>query len=105
MDKYIEITTTTADKKDADNISREILNNKLAACVQIEGPIKSIYWWKDNLEESEEWLCRIKTKKALFNQIESVIKKMHPYELPEIIAKEILAGSKEYLEWMDNVVK
>lgn len=105
MLKYIQITTTVSKLKNAKEISDRILNEKLASCVQITGPIKSIYWWKNKIEKKEEWLCIIKTKKKLFKIIEKFIKNIHAYEIPEIIATPIINGSMEYLNWIDNEVK
>ena len=102
MHKYIQITTTVSKLDEAKRIADNILNKKIAACVQILGPIKSIYWWKNKKENKEEWLCVIKTKKQLFNKISEIIKKIHSYELPEIIAIPIINGSNEYLKWIDN---
>ena len=102
MHKYIQITKTVSKLDEAKRIADNILNKKIAACVQILGPIKSIYWWKNKKENKEEWLCVIKTKKQLFNKISEIIKKIHSYELPEIIAIPIINGSNEYLKWIDN---
>ncbi len=105
MLKYIQITTTVPKLNNAKEISDRILNEKLAACVQILGPIKSIYWWKNKIEKKEEWLCIIKTRNKLFKIIERFIKNIHPYEVPEIISTPIINGSYEYLSWINNEVK
>jgi periplasmic divalent cation tolerance protein len=75
---------------------------KLAACVQITGPITSIYRWKGKVENVQEWLCMIKTREELFDKVETAIKKLHSYETPEIVAVPIVKGSKEYLTWIDD---
>ena len=105
MHKYIQITTTVSKIDDAKKIADKILEKKIAACVQISGPIKSIYWWKNKIENEEEWYCFIKTKKKLYNKIEKMIKKMHAYETPEIIATPIIKGSNEYLRWLDDTIQ
>ena len=105
MSNYIQIITTVSQLNEAKIIADNILDKKIAACMQIIGPIKSIYWWKNKKENQEEWLCIIKTKKHLFKIIEKIIKKLHPYELPEIIATPIINGSKEYLKWIDNIIQ
>jgi len=105
MKSYIQITTTTETKKQAQTIAQYLVEAKLAACVQIIGPITSIYRWKQKLENTEEWLCLIKTRNDLFNKVEAAIKSMHPYETPEIIAVPIVKGSKEYLNWLDDETK
>ena len=80
------------------------MEKRLAGCIQIIGPIISTYWWKNNIETAKEWLCLIKSKKNLFEKLEKSIKEIHPYETPEIIALPIVAGSKEYLKWLDNAL-
>ena len=99
-DQYIQIQTTVAKKSDAEKIAKMLLENKLSACIQIVGPMTSIYHWKGKIEKSQEWLCLIKSKKSHFKKIEQAIKKIHPYETPEIIATPIVDGSREYLKWM-----
>ena len=100
--EFIQVSTTTDKREDAERISKAIVENRLAACVQISGPVKSIYWWKDNIEENEEWLIAIKTRKDLYPRLEQAIRNFHPYEVPEIIAVPVNAGSKEYLDWIDK---
>jgi len=103
--KYIQISTTTEAKSDAESIADALLNQKLAACIQIIGPIQSHYHWKGKQEKSEEWLCLIKTREELYLQVENTIKSIHPYETPEIIAIPIIAGSPEYLKWINSETK
>ncbi|MCU0849725.1 MAG: divalent-cation tolerance protein CutA [Candidatus Thermoplasmatota archaeon] len=105
MDEYIQVFTTTEKKEDAEKIAKTLVEKRLAGCIQIIGPIKSTYWWKDDIETSEEWICFIKSKKKLYDELEKAIKEMHPYETPEIIAIPIVAGSKKYLQWLDNELK
>jgi periplasmic divalent cation tolerance protein len=102
MKSYIQISTTTETKEQAQKIARHLVEQKLAACVQISGPIESTYRWKGKVENAQEWLCLIKTREDFFEKIESAIKKLHSYETPEIIAVPIVKGSKEYLKWMDE---
>ena len=78
------------------------MDKKIAACVQILGPIASTYWWKGTVETAEEWLCLIKSKKSFYFKIEKAVKKIHTYETPEIIAVPIINGSKEYFKWLDD---
>jgi len=102
MKSYIQVTTTTETKEQAERIAQYLVETKLVACVQITGPITSIYRWKDKVENTKEWLCLIKTQDDLFNKVEAAIKKLHSYETPEIIAVPIVKGSKEYLNWIDD---
>ena len=105
MNGYIQVTTTTEKKEDAETIAKILVERRLAGCVQIVGPIQSSYWWKGELEKTEEWFCCIKTKNRLYQELETAIKEIHPYETPEIIAIPIVAGSKDYLEWLDCELK
>jgi periplasmic divalent cation tolerance protein len=102
MKAYIQITTTTETKEQAENIAKHLVEAKIAACVQIVGQITSIYRWKGKVENAQEWLFLIKTRDDLYNKVEDAIKNLHPYETPEIIAVPIIKGSKEYLIWIDE---
>ena len=102
MKSYIQITTTTETKEQAQTIAQHLVAEKLVACVQITGPIASIYRWKGKVETASEWLCLIKTRDNLYNKVEAAIKSLHPYETPEIIAVPIVKGSKEYLNWIED---
>jgi periplasmic divalent cation tolerance protein len=102
MNTYIQVTTTTETKEQAQKIAQYLVEQKIAACVQIIGPITSIYRWKGKVENTQEWLCLIKTQDDLYNKVEAAIKSQHSYETPEIIALPIVKGSKEYLNWLDD---
>ncbi|MBE0478046.1 divalent-cation tolerance protein CutA [Candidatus Aerophobetes bacterium] len=99
-EEYIQVITTCEKKEDAEQIAKNLIEKRLAGCIQILGPILSTYWWKGSVERAEEWLCFIKSKKSCFADIEKTIKKIHPYEIPEIIALPIVQGSKDYLTWL-----
>jgi periplasmic divalent cation tolerance protein len=105
MEEYIQVFTTTEKKEDAEKIAKAIVEKRLAGCIQIVGPITSTYWWKGDVETAEEWLLFIKSRKNLYDELERAIKEIHPYETPEIIAMPIVAGSKDYLEWLENELK
>ncbi|OGC06546.1 cytochrome C biogenesis protein CcdA [candidate division WOR-1 bacterium RIFOXYD2_FULL_36_8] len=102
MTHYIQVLTTVKHRKEGRKIGRKLVNDKLAACVQILGPISSIYEWKSKLEETKEWICVIKTRGDLYQKVEAAIKEMHSYEMPEIIAMPITCGSKDYFDWADK---
>ena len=102
MDSFIQVSTTVDRRKDATKIAKSVLEEKLAACVQVVGPIRSTYWWKGKIEEAEEWLCLMKTRKQLYTRLQKRIKAVHPYEEPEIIALPIVEGSAGYLRWIEE---
>jgi len=101
----IQVFTTTEKKEDAERIARALIDAKLAACVQIMGPIESTYRWKGKIERTAEWFCFIKSTQKMYPELESAIKKEHPYEVPEIIAVPVSGGSADYLEWLKSSVK
>ena len=105
MEEYLQIFTTTQQKADAEKIARALVDGRLAACIQIVGPIVSTYWWKGKVETTEEWLCLLKSEKTLYAELEQAIKAIHPYETPEIIAVPIVAGNKDYLEWLRHELR
>jgi periplasmic divalent cation tolerance protein len=102
MKSYIQVTTTTETKEEAQKIALYLVEQKLAACVQVSGPITSTYRWKGKVETAEEWLCLIKTQEGLYQELERAIVNLHSYETPEIIAVPIIKGSKEYLSWLED---
>ena len=100
MSGCIQITTLTGSRDEADQIAARLVADRLAACVQVMGPVSSTYHWQDQLEQSEEWLCSVKTVAERFAAVAAVIRELHSYQLPEIIATPIVAGSPEYLAWV-----
>jgi periplasmic divalent cation tolerance protein len=102
MSNYLQITTTTSSETEAEQVARALVTKRLAACVQIVGPVTSVYWWEDEVETAEEWLCFIKSKQDHYSQLEAAIRQIHPYDTPEIIATPITLGSRDYLRWIDE---
>jgi len=100
---YVMVLTTFDDKKTAKKVANTIVDGGLGACVQIIGPMESVYQWQGDIETSQEYLCIIKTKKELYKELENTISEVHPYENPEIIAIDIQDGSHGYLKWIQQV--
>ena len=100
MTDYIQVMTTVENKSDAEKIAKHLVEEKIAACVQILGPLQSYFQWQGKLDRADEYLCLIKSRDDLFHEIEAAIKILHPYEVPEIIALPINRGSSDYLNWM-----
>ena len=98
--RYIQVATTTDSEEAAKAIAGELVAKRLAACVQVIGPIASTYRWKGRIESEREWLCLIKTRRSLYPKVEKAILALHNYETPEIVALPIIAGSKGYLKWL-----
>lgn len=101
---YIQIFTTTPSKEEAERIAHSLVHKKLAACVQVVGPIESTYRWKGKIERAREWLCIIKTKRSLYSAVEKQIRALHSYTVPEILAMPVVAGNRKYLTWLNEVV-
>lgn len=99
MTNWILVTTTTSQRDDAERLGQLLLERRLAACVQVLGPIASQYWWKGTLESAEEWQCVAKTTGDRFAAVAEVLQSSHPYEVPEIVAVPIVAASDAYLRW------
>ena len=105
MEKSVQTVTTTPSRATARRIARELVDRRLAACVQIVGPIESVYRWQGRTETAREWLCLIKTTRARFREVAATVEALHPYDTPEIVALPIVAGSKRYLEWLAASVR
>ena len=101
MTDYVQVVTTTERKEDAERIARALVEARLAACVQVLGPITSTYRWKGAVETSQEWQCVAKTRSDLYTRLEEAVRGIHPYEVPEILAVPVATGSRAYLEWLD----
>lgn len=102
MSDVIQVSTTTGSEEDARRIAAELIDRRLAACVQVSGPINSHFRWEGKIEASREWLCTIKTRYELFEPVEQLIRSLHPYEEPEIVAIPVIDGSKSYLQWVNR---
>ncbi|MDD2738708.1 dihydroorotate dehydrogenase [Methylomonas lenta] len=99
---YHLIYCTCPDQETAERIARQLISDKLAACVNILPGVSSIYEWQGQIEIAQEHLLLIKSQESLYATIETAIKALHPYQLPEIIAVAIERGSAEYLKWIDS---
>ena len=100
MADFMQVVTTVDSEEAAEQLARGITGARLAACVQIVGPIKSVYWWQGELEEAREWQLIIKTTTGRITELEAHIKENHSYDTPEITATVISGGSDEYLDWI-----
>ena len=105
MTEYVQVLTTVEKKADAEKIAKNLVEKRIAACVQIIGPLTSYFQWQGKLDSAQEYLCLIKSRADLFPALEAEIKSMHPYEIPEILATPITNGGKEYLNWLASELK
>jgi periplasmic divalent cation tolerance protein len=104
MADFIQVLTTTDSKNLAKQIGGALVERRLAACVQVVGPIASIYRWQGKIETAEEWQCWIKTTRQRFAAVEQAIRELHTYSVPEILAIPVVAGSAAYLQWLEEQV-
>ncbi len=102
MPDYLLVATTAGNPEDARKLADLLVARQLAACVQIHGPIRSVYRWQGAVEAEEEWLLTAKTRQDRYPALESALQEAHPYDVPEIIATPIVAGSAAYLRWVDG---
>lgn len=99
---YIVVLVTASSQKEADTIANSLINKRVAACVNIIPAVNSIFWWQGKADTTEELLLLIKSKKSKLPAIIKLVKSLHSYTVPEIIALPIIAGEKQYLNWIDD---
>jgi periplasmic divalent cation tolerance protein len=96
--------TTTANREEADKIAHALVESQLAACVNILGPITSVYRWNGKVETENEFLLLIKSTEDAFDRIRDAVRRLHSYDLPEFIELGVTRGEGKYLAWIENSV-
>lgn len=99
----IVVYITVPDESEAVTISKALVDEKLAACVNIVKGIRSIYSWRGKIEDEPEILLILKSRRHLFKKLQSRVKELHSYSVPEIIALPIIEGSEDYMKWLESV--
>lgn len=99
-----QVTTTFPDQATAERVATLLVEERMAACAQVLGPVSSTYRWQGRLERATEWYCHLKTTAARLPALQARIRELHPYEVPEIIAVPILQGDSDYLKWIEETV-
>ena len=102
---YIVLLITAGNSEEANKIAEVLLTQRKAACVNIVPGVSSLFWWQDKLDSAQESLLIVKTKASLLPEIISLVKGIHSYDIPEIIALPIVGGNQDYLEWIGREVK
>ena len=97
----IVIFITTGTEEEAHKIAELLLSKRKAACVNIVPRVDSSFWWQDKLDSARESLLIIKTRASLLQQVIALVKEVHSYSVPEIIALPIIGGNQDYLKWID----
>ena len=100
LPEYLQVLTAAGSEEEAEAISAALVERRLAACVQVLGPVASRYRWRGKVEQAREWLCLAKTEASRYPELEAAIRELHSYAEPEIVATPIVAGSRGYLEWI-----
>lgn len=102
MTDKIVVFSTCGSVEEAGRMARALVEKRLAACVNLVPGVRSIYRWKDAIEDDEEVLLVIKTSRALMEELRAEIERLHSYEVPEVIALPVVDGSERYLAWMSR---
>jgi len=101
MTDKIVVLSSCGSAQEAERLARVLLEAKLAACVSVLTQNRSFYWWKDKIEQTDECLLVIKTKRDLFAKVRSSLESAHSYSVPEVLALPVIDGAPGYLAWMD----
>jgi periplasmic divalent cation tolerance protein len=105
MSDAIVVLVTCGSEEEAAKIARRLVEERLAACVNIISPVRSIYRWEGKIWDEKEWVLIVKTRKRRFEELEKKVKLLHSYSVPEIIALPIVEGSASYLKWLEEITK
>lgn len=101
-ESHCAVVTTIDSAEEAEILARGVVDARLAACVQIVGPIRSIYRWEGDVQSEQEWQCWVKTSTDRLDALTEHIKKNHNYDVPEVVALPIVGGSTDYLSWVTD---
>jgi periplasmic divalent cation tolerance protein len=105
MTDKIVVLSTCANEQEGEKLARLLVEEKLAACVNVIPRMRSFYWWKGAIETSEECLLLVKSSRDLFERVKSVLASAHSYEVPEVVALPIVDGSENYMSWLEANLK
>ena len=98
--KVLQVTVSAGSEEEAERIATVLVERRLAACVQVFGPVTSRYRWQGDVETAAEWLCLAKTTQTVWPALRDAVCELHSYEVPEVIAVAVERGSDAYLEWV-----
>ncbi len=102
---HIIIFITASNKEEAEKIANKLVEKHLAACVNIIDNVRSVFWWEAKIDSANEALMIVKSKKSYLSRVIKLVKSLHSYQVPEIIALPIIAGDKNYLNWLDESLR
>jgi len=98
----IIVLVTASSREEAEKIVQRLLEEKLIACANIISPVHSLFWWQGKIDQAQEHLILMKTRRDLFEKLTEIVKSLHSYTVPEIIAIPIIEGSADYLAWLNE---
>jgi periplasmic divalent cation tolerance protein len=98
--EFIEVHVTVGNRDEAERICSAAVERRLAAGAQVVAPIVSTYWWAGEVQRSDEWLLFMKTTVARFDELAACVRELHSYEVPQIVAVPLVAGTPDYLAWI-----
>jgi len=102
---FVVVFVTVSGDDEAQKISALLLERKKVACVNTVSGVNSAFWWQSNIDTERESLLIIKTRSSVLPEVVNIIKSVHSYEVPEIIAMPVIGGNEDYLKWIDKEVK
>ena len=105
MTSAIVVLVTVGSEQEAETIATALLEERLAACVNVASPVRSLYRWEGRIADDREWQLIIKTQARLFEALAARVRALHSYDVPEIIALPVLAGTTDYVDWIQNETK
>jgi periplasmic divalent cation tolerance protein len=105
MTSAIVVLVTVGSEQEAETIATALLEERLAACVNVTSPVRSLYHWEGRIADDREWQLIIKTQERLFEALAARVRALHSYDVPEIIALPVLAGTTDYVDWIQNETK
>jgi periplasmic divalent cation tolerance protein len=105
MTNFITVLMTSPDRAEAEKIARRLIEERKAACVSIFPKGDSYFWWEGKIDKAEEYLLISKTREELLPDLIETVKKIHSYDVPEIIALPITGGNRDYLDWLGKETK
>ena len=105
MTSAIVVLVTVGSEQEAETIATALLEERLAACVNVASPVRSLYRWEGRIADDREWQLIIKTQARLFEALAARVRALHSYDVPEIIALPVLAGTTDYVDWIQSETK
>lgn len=98
--EHLQVSVTIDSRQAAVALARAAVTARLAACAQVSGPLTSVYWWDESVNEDTEWIVHLKTSATRYAELEALLRREHGYDVPEIVAVPIVAGNPDYLSWV-----